>query len=44
LASSHQKVSDEVRQCLGFSVRLMWLSVGVEVAEDIAADLLQALA
>jgi cystathionine beta-lyase/cystathionine gamma-synthase len=43
VATSHQKVSEEERQRLGITDRLMRLSVGIEDAEDIAADLLQAL-
>jgi len=43
VATSHQKVSEEERQRLGITARLLRLSVGIEDAEDITADLLQAL-
>ena len=43
VATSHQKVSEAERQRLGITDRLMRLSVGIEDAEDVAADLLQAL-
>jgi cystathionine beta-lyase len=43
VATSHQKVSEEERQRLGITDRLLRLSVGIEDAEDITADLLQAL-
>ncbi len=43
VATSHQKVSEEERQRLGITGGLLRLSVGIEDAEDISADLLQAL-
>jgi cystathionine beta-lyase/cystathionine gamma-synthase len=43
VATSHQKVSEEERQRLGIGAGLLRLSVGIEDAEDITADLLQAL-
>lgn len=43
VATSHQKVSEEERQRLGITASLLRLSVGIEDAEDITADLLQAL-
>lgn len=43
VATSHQKVSEEERQRLGITAGLLRLSVGIEDAEDISADLLQAL-
>ena len=43
VATSHQKVSEEERQRLGITAKLLRLSVGIEDAEDITADLLQAL-
>ncbi len=43
VATSHQKVSEEERQRLGITTSLLRLSVGIEDAEDIIADLLQAL-
>lgn len=43
VATSHQKVSEEERQRLGITAALLRLSVGIEDAEDIIADLLQAL-
>jgi cystathionine beta-lyase len=43
LATSHQKVSEQERQRLGITAGLLRLSVGIEDAEDISADLLQAL-
>ena len=43
VATSHQKVSEQERQRLGITPNLLRLSVGIEDAEDIAADLLQAL-
>ena len=43
VATSHQKVSEEERQRLGITAGLLRLSVGIEDAEDICADLLQAL-
>jgi cystathionine beta-lyase/cystathionine gamma-synthase len=43
VATSHQKVSEEERQRLGITAGLLRLSVGIEDAEDIIADLLQAL-
>ena len=43
VATSHQKVSEDERQRLGITAGLLRLSVGIEDAEDICADLLQAL-
>lgn len=43
VATSHQKVSTRERQRLGITDGLLRLSVGIEDAGDIAADLLQAL-
>ena len=43
VATSHQKVDVEERERLGITPALLRLSVGIEDAEDIAADLLQAL-
>ena len=43
IATSHQKMPEAERQHLGISTNLLRLSVGIEDAEDIAADLLQAL-
>jgi cystathionine beta-lyase len=43
VATSHQKVSEEERQRLGITGGLLRLSVGIEDAEDISSDLLQAL-
>ena len=43
VATSHQKVSEEERQRLGITPSLLRLSVGIEDAEDISTDLLQAL-
>ena len=43
VATSHQKVSEEERQRLGITDGLLRLSVGIEDAEDISDDLLQAL-
>ncbi len=43
VATSHQKVSEEERLRLGITAGLLRLSVGIEDAEDITADLLQAL-
>jgi cystathionine beta-lyase/cystathionine gamma-synthase len=43
VATSHQKVSEQERQRLGITPGLLRLSTGIEDAEDIAADLLQAL-
>lgn len=43
IATSHQKVSQEERQRLGITAGLLRLSVGIEDAGDICADLLQAL-
>lgn len=43
VATSHQKVSEDERQRLGITSGLLRLSVGIEDAEDICADLLQAL-
>lgn len=44
IATSHQKVSEQERQRLGITGSLLRLSVGIEDVDDIAADLLQALA
>jgi len=43
VATSHQKVTREERQRLGITDGLLRLSVGIEDAEDITADLLRAL-
>jgi len=43
IATSHQKMSEDERQRLGITANLLRLSVGIEDAEDISADLLQAL-
>jgi len=43
VATSHQKVSEQERQRLRITPRLLRLSVGIEDADDIIADLLQAL-
>ena len=43
VATSHQKVSENERQRLGITDGLLRLSVGIEDAEDISADLLQVL-
>ena len=43
VATSHQKMAEEERQRLGITAGLLRLSVGIEDAEDITADLLQAL-
>ena len=43
VATSHQKVSEEERQRLGITASLLRLSVGIEDAEDISADLVQAV-
>ncbi|MGB5290663.1 MAG: PLP-dependent aspartate aminotransferase family protein [Lysobacterales bacterium] len=43
VATSHQKVSEDERQRLGITAGLLRLSVGIEDAEEICADLLQAL-
>ncbi len=43
VATSHQKVSEHERQRFGITPNLLRLSVGIEDAEEIAADLLQAL-
>jgi cystathionine beta-lyase/cystathionine gamma-synthase len=42
--SSHRQLSPEVRAALGIGEGLVRLSVGIEQAEDIVADLAQALA
>jgi cystathionine beta-lyase len=44
VATSHQKVPQVERLRLGITPHLLRLSTGIEDAEDIAADLLQALA
>ncbi len=41
--TSHAKVSAEVRKRLGISDRPLRLSVGIEHAEDLVADLEQAM-
>lgn len=43
VATSHQKMSEDERQRLGITPNLLRLSVGIEDAEDISADLLKAL-
>jgi len=43
VATSHQKMPEPERQRLGITDGLLRLSVGIEDAEDIIADLLQAL-
>ena len=43
VATSHQKVPETERKRLGISAGLLRLSVGIEDAEDISADLLHAL-
>ena len=43
VATSHQKMPEAERQRLGITAGLLRLSVGIEDAEDIVADLLQAL-
>ena len=43
VATSHQKMPETERQRLGITDGLLRLSVGIEDAEDISADLLQAL-
>lgn len=43
VATSHQKMPEAERQRLGITTNLLRLSVGIEDAEDIAVDLLQAL-
>ena len=43
VATSHQKMPAAERERLGISPALLRLSVGIEDAEDIVADLLQAL-
>ena len=43
VATSHQKMSEVERQRLGITPNLLRLSVGIENAEDISADLLKAL-
>jgi cystathionine beta-lyase len=43
VATSHQKMPAAERQRLGITAGLLRLSMGIEDAEDIAADLLQAL-
>lgn len=43
VATSHQKISEAERQRLGINAGLLRLSVGIEDAEDIVADLVQAL-
>ena len=42
VATSHQKMPKAERERLGITDGLLRLSVGIEDAEDIAADLLQA--
>ena len=41
--SSHRQLAPEVREALGIGDGLVRLSVGIEAAEDIIADLAQAL-
>jgi cystathionine beta-lyase len=43
VATSHQKVSEQERQRVGITAGLLRLSTGIEDAEDITEDLLQAL-
>ncbi|HET6564297.1 MAG TPA: PLP-dependent transferase, partial [Xanthomonadales bacterium] len=43
VATSHQKISEAERQKLGIHPGLLRLSVGIEDAGDIVADLVQAL-
>ena len=43
VATSHQKMPEAERQRLGITAGLLRLSVGIEDADDIVADLLQAL-
>ena len=43
VATSHQKMPEAERQRLGITPGLLRLSVGIEDAGDITADLLQAL-
>ncbi len=43
VATSHQKVSEAERQRLGITAGLLRLSVGIEDADDIYSDLVQAL-
>ena len=43
VATSHQKVSETERQRLGITAGLLRLSAGIEDADDISTDLLQAL-
>lgn len=43
VATSHQKMADDERLRLGITAGLLRLSVGIEDAEDIMTDLLQAL-
>jgi len=43
VATSHQKVSEQERQRLGITASLLRLSVGIEDADDICKDLIQAL-
>jgi cystathionine beta-lyase len=43
VAASHQKMAEDERQRLGITPNLLRLSVGIEDAEDISADLLKAL-
>ena len=43
VATSHQKMSVAERKRLGITDSLLRLSVGIEDAEDISSDLLQAL-
>jgi cystathionine beta-lyase len=42
--TSHRKISAEERKRIGISGRLLRLSVGIENADDLIADLNQALA
>jgi len=43
VATSHQKVPEQERQRLGITANLLRLSTGIEDADDVSADLLQAL-
>jgi cystathionine beta-lyase/cystathionine gamma-synthase len=43
VATSHAKLTDEQREELGVTEHLMRLSVGIEDADDLIADIEQAL-
>jgi len=43
MASSHREISPKHRERMGIRDNLVRLSVGIEAAEDIIADLAQAL-